>query len=599
MTDTCFALPLTLYDEIFQKYGDKAQQQFRDLLSEAISTKTDKIPILNETSLDLIPDGHIVCVYGMVQDMFGIELFMDEFSLSGSGDNRVHSFRFRDFSSDEVYSSEPENVKFGERQSAYVVPVPGESSWVRRTRASKCKYTPAVQLIGNKRAIGDDEELPIEPKKAKGTSADTSTSKPKPRKQFPLTEEEEEESRTGVLVRLYGEEQDTLKINEVVEVFGILEHTRLGSIMVQDEFAQDAKGSEPIPRVHAVIIRRLKHNNPCLPNSELMPAIDSHPDADKSSCLLSFVDQSRMNAARSTLHTILMECYKGDSLAADYTLIHLSSARLDVESPYPSKLPALNIVCPTNDEDTIHPSSPEVRVTLADTAGLLSRLRLLLPCLVTQLAPVTVTLESLNNGPNLMPIRDADRGSLDAGRLQLPNGTQVLVDETGMTTGQLQSRGVLNLRALTMLATKQCVPYDFQFYTQDWDTDCRVLIISAGQSLVKSTLALPWVPEGDFSVECTYNQADTAWNELRNYLTILTQSSSLYSMEEPLQKRINDDFVKWRRSKETFIEADDLAIMLCLLRTLCLTHGENHATVERWEQVCRMEEQRRLRLKKR
>lgn len=54
-----------------------------------------------------------------------------------------------------------------------------------------------------------------------------------------------------------------------------------------------------------------------------------------------------------------------------------------------------------------------------------------------------------------------------------------------MTTGQLQARGLLNLRAINLLATQQRVPYDFQFYTQEWETNARVLIVSVGPSIIK------------------------------------------------------------------------------------------------------------------
>ena len=50
-------------------------------------------------------------------------------------------------------------------------------------------------------------------------------------------------------------------------------------------------------------------------------------------------------------------------------------------------------------------------------------------------------------------------------------GTQVLVDETVLTAGQLTKVGVANLTALGNLTQWQRVPYDFQFHSTDFDCD--------------------------------------------------------------------------------------------------------------------------------
>ncbi|KAF5402524.1 hypothetical protein PHET_03795 [Paragonimus heterotremus] len=84
--------------------------------------------------------------------------------------------------------------------------------------------------------------------------------------------------------------------------------------------------------------------------------------------------------------------------------------------------------------------------------------------------------------------------------------------------------------------------------------------------------------------------------DIRRFITTVASSDKQYSIEPSLQKRVNDDFVKWRRDKETYIDADDFAVMLCLLRLRCLTYGEEEATLEQWEKVCELEKQRRGRL---
>ncbi|VDN34343.1 unnamed protein product [Dibothriocephalus latus] len=60
-----------------------------------------------------------------------------------------------------------------------------------------------------------------------------------------------------------------------------------------------------------------------------------------------------------------------------------------------------------------------------------------------------------------------------------------------MSSGQLTSRGVLNCRALTMLATQRKLTYDFQFYSQDWDSDVRVLLLSTCASIIRDIVNEP------------------------------------------------------------------------------------------------------------
>lgn len=50
-------------------------------------------------------------------------------------------------------------------------------------------------------------------------------------------------------------------------------------------------------------------------------------------------------------------------------------------------------------------------------------------------------------------------------------GTQVLVDETVMTAGQLTQVGVANLSALGNVVQWQRLNYDFQFHTTEFDCD--------------------------------------------------------------------------------------------------------------------------------
>lgn len=74
---------------------------------------------------------------------------------------------------------------------------------------------------------------------------------------------------------------------------------------------------------------------------------------------------------------------------------------------FPTTMPALNI----------SHWSPE-NVCLDTFSAVLS---ILLP----QMTRIPLTIENLNEGPLLMPVRDVAAGELDWGLLQLPKGSQV------------------------------------------------------------------------------------------------------------------------------------------------------------------------------
>lgn len=59
---------------------------------------------------------------------------------------------------------------------------------------------------------------------------------------------------------------EAIKLNDIIEVYGILEHARSGGGgLGLEDCLQDEKSVEPMPRVHALVTRRLAHNNPLLP----------------------------------------------------------------------------------------------------------------------------------------------------------------------------------------------------------------------------------------------------------------------------------------------------------------------------------------------
>ncbi|KAL7053230.1 hypothetical protein AAHC03_025565 [Spirometra sp. Aus1] len=314
--------------------------------------------------------------------------------------------------------------------------------------------------------------------------------------------------KNGVLLRVYNEKDaEKLKLTDLVFAYGILEHARLGSeptvdaVKTGDEAAKAVSCSSAkrrLPRVHAILVERSHFSN--------------HPWLQvKWQTMGGWDSRDVLIATRARVIEFLRSVLSGDELAAD---------AVTSDSVFPITLPPLNI------------SHWEKKLG-ANTESLIQSLH----CILPQVSLIPLTVDSLNNGPLFMPVRDVAIDELDSGLLQLPTGSEVIVDETDMSSGQLTSRGVLNCRALTMLATQRKLTYDFQFYSQDWDSDVRVLILSTCASIIKPVLTVPWKP----STETTTRTSQVApldsdlW-QIRRYLLEVQQTGGDYSIEPDLQE---------------------------------------------------------------
>lgn len=75
--------------------------------------------------------------------------------------------------------------------------------------------------------------------------------------------------------------------------------------------------------------------------------------------------------------------------------------------------------------------------------------------------------------------------------LQLPAGSIVIVDETNLAPGQVKESGIRNISCLQKLVTEQRIPYDFAFYSTDFNTDLPTLVFSSGKSILKEICHVP------------------------------------------------------------------------------------------------------------
>lgn len=171
-----------------------------------------------------------------------------------------------------------------------------------------------------------------------------------------------------------------------------------------------------VPQLHCVRYRKLASAHP----------IDASLGSAQS--VAQWVEETGLVAiaeARSALHEHLTSCLFGDRLAAEYLLLHLVSRVYRRASELnPLGCLPLNLV-----------GLPPVVNSVPVASHFGSFMSELVPAVHT----IPLSRETLQT-TQLTPVKDYDHERLISGQLQLAAGTQLIVDETALTEGQLEQK---------------------------------------------------------------------------------------------------------------------------------------------------------------
>lgn len=96
-----------------------------------------------------------------------------------------------------------------------------------------------------------------------------------------------------------------------------------------------------------------------------------------------------------------------------------------------------------------------------------------------------VSIEALES-TLYFPRKNYEANRLEAGRLHCAPGTQLLVDETQLTPGQLPPQATANLKCLATLAQQQKLHVDLGQYAEalELDVDAPVCVLSTSKSII-------------------------------------------------------------------------------------------------------------------
>ncbi|CAM5168413.1 unnamed protein product [Natator depressus] len=564
--------PLSIVQGIFAQNGPspdwekKVTEYFTEKLKE--NNATNWVPSLNDVPLHYLKPNSLVKFRCMVQDMFDPEFYMG------------------------VYETIDPNTKTRIASQARVSP--------------STSYTPSR----HKRSYEEDEDMELHPSKQKeqhmgnigdihgcgepkrleteasaGHQLISPNCSPPLDLNFPLPGEK----GPACLVKVY-ERWDSFKVNDTLEVYGILSVDPVLSIVNNEERENSSSPLDPmecmdtveeqrvhsppaslVPRIHVILAQKLQHINP------LLPACLNEEESK------SFVSSFMMELSplRAELLGFLTHALLGDSLAAEYLILHLIStvyARRDV---LPLGKFTVNLSgCPRNSIFTEH-----------------------IYRIIQQLVPAAyrlqMTIENMNHS-RFIPHKDYTANRLVSGVLQLASNTSLVIDETLLEQGQLDTTGVHNVTALGNLITWQKVDYDFSYHQMEFPCNINVLITSEGRSLLPSDCQVHLQPQIiPPNMEEYMNSLLTAvlpsmLNKFRIFLSLLRLLD--YSISDEVTKAVEEDFVEMRKNDPESITADDLHRTLLVARFLSLSAGQTTLSRERWLRAKQLEALRKARL---
>lgn len=201
-----------------------------------------------------------------------------------------------------------------------------------------------------------------------------------------------------------------------------------------------------------------------------------------------------------------------------------------------------------------------------------------------------LTVQYLNTA-SLAPKKNYDTNRLETGVLQLAEGSHLIVDETQLKAGTLNSVGVENARLLKNVMELQKVEYDFKYYKMEMATDVQLLVLSEGKSnILPADVIVPIRPSATICLEAVAAEALEAW---RWYLATVRQLP--HSFESETQQVVESDLVAAIQADRS-LNTQDLSRLVTMGRLMCLSFGETTLSLEHWQMTKELERLRRERL---
>ncbi|CAK8567778.1 unnamed protein product [Lathyrus sativus] len=547
---------------------------FRHFLSD--QSQLSQVPLLTPATINYVKPNTLVRFRGMIQDMLGNEFYVGTFK-----DGSVwRTNKFSDFSQYPIPLGSSVDKQIWERRLLYCVPIPGLSPWADstpKTVANLSMDRTSDQREKRRRGDAESSDMHVENDAVVEGSPNSKRMRegehPSPASQSQGAVPEIAGSCTSLMpglngsciVKIYDTPESELRLNDVFEFVGIL----TSDLELQDdsedrdllnEFSEDPLHNFPpnkVPQLHCLIHRKLS----ILDFLQNTPIIEPKPDLVK--------------GIRESLIKHLSAVLGNDDVAAHFMLLHLlSKVQARVDALAVGKF-SVNFTCFSKE--------------IASIFG--KQLSFAIKNLVPFTHCIPLTVEYLNTA-SLAPKKNYDKNRLETGVLQLAEGSHLIVDETQLEAGTLNSVGVENASLLKNLMENQKVDYDFKYYKMEMATDVQLLVLSEGKSnILPADVIVPIRPSATNCSESVSTETLEAW---RWYLGTVRQLP--HCMESGMEKMVESDLVDAIQADRS-LSIQDFSRWLTMGRLMSLSYGETSMSLEHWQMTKELERLRRERLK--
>ncbi|GBB86215.1 hypothetical protein RclHR1_12650008 [Rhizophagus clarus] len=566
----CIERPLDTAKYLFELESNSGNQAdepvdipayFRTIFASEESV--NQIPSLNDVSnVYDIPQNTLIRFRSMIQNTgFGHEVFVSSYEIADC--DGVKQRKFHKYSDEinfkDVDMLECVNSKFSERQLFYCTSVPGET---QKNRFQSGSETDIEDLVRSTAYINlNNEKVNVDLKEVAS--------------KYPFPKE----SHMAAIVKIY-EKDDSLKVTDVVEFIGVLNHPRVETKNTTESRCEfnvscENTASYYVPSVHVIFYRKLHPTgNPLLSS-----------DANL------FVSPSDAMHIRSALIHYIASAFAGDDLVAEFVLLQLLSRIHFRQNGLTLGKFALNISnLPCN--ITVNRNTQNYNSILEHENSFAKRVASILASLLPKYHDLPLTLSTLNE-IFYFPHSNND---LDSGVLQVSQDTWFLVDETVLKEGKLCDIGVRNLKALNDIVDHQKLNYTFPFNNYEFNTDIGIIILSSAKTFLSYDCNIPLIQKSENTA--ILDAPEDMLNQFRNYISILRYTD--FNIPEDISDYVQADYVAQRqnasRNGTPLMTQQDLMLLLNLSRFVCLSFGSLKLTKELWDYTKNLDEARRRRI---
>ncbi|KAI9484234.1 MAG: mini-chromosome maintenance replisome factor-domain-containing protein [Benjaminiella poitrasii] len=524
---------------------------------DILKNNKKQITSLNDVPAQQILKNSLVRFRCMIQDTgLGQEMFISAYEkLDKNGVSKLHSYRFTDDPIDTEIDDQNiiQNEHLCERTLVYCVSPPGENKWAKD--AHNFNFDPLSNQF-NQLEIKEQNENVY--------------------KKYPLPGQ----AHISAVVKFYNDMAESIKVGQLIEVIGIrgqdLQNQQIDE-EVNNGFESVLNMFSGVPIIHAIAYNSLEdvQNSPLAEHDDVM-----HQADDIRTQLIEYIASSALG---------------GDKLAAEFVLLQLLSRvtlknrglKIGNFTLNISGFPSHQTTEADKNEPPFTLNNP-VSKSMADILESLTVHSVNLPLTIDGLNKTKFSPKSVNE-------------NLEAGILQLVDGTVLLVDETVLDEGQLADAGVRNFQALQNLIQHQTLTYNFPYSQYDFDTDIGVISLSTSKSMLPNHCSIPL--ETFFSLQDVVdeNRDRPSYETLNLFRKFIHNAKYLqYDIHDNVSEYIQTSFVNERKlASEKGMDLpsqEDLMLRMNLARLAAVSFGEDNLTRERYEYVIDLEKKRKSRL---